>query len=99
MTGQQLWRYNIIYCIILFTPIQAEATKALMTGQQKEPESMADYVDEANIIYCIILFTPIQAEATKALMTGQQKEPETMADYVDEAMSLSYKKRLIGCNV
>ncbi|KAJ1476142.1 hypothetical protein T484DRAFT_1825953, partial [Baffinella frigidus] len=37
-----------------------------------------------------------QAESMKTLITGQQKDPESVSQYVDEAMSLSYKKRLIG---
>jgi hypothetical protein len=44
-------------------------------------------------------FAQQQAEATKALITGQQKEPESMSEYLDEAMSLSYKKRLIGFGI
>ena len=30
-----------------FAQQQAEATKALITGQQKEPESVSEYLDEA----------------------------------------------------
>lgn len=44
-------------------------------------------------------FAATQAEATKVLMTGQTKEPEGLSDYVEEAMSLSYKKRLIGFGI
>ncbi|EKX41792.1 hypothetical protein GUITHDRAFT_112211 [Guillardia theta CCMP2712] len=40
-----------------------------------------------------------QAESMKTLITGQQKEPETVSEYVDEAMTLSYKKRLIGFGI
>ena len=41
-------------------------------------------------------FAAQQAEQTKNLITGESKEPEGLQDYVEEAMTLSYKKRLVG---
>mmetsp|Transcript_4851 Transcript_4851/g.7130 ORF Transcript_4851/g.7130 Transcript_4851/m.7130 type:complete len:279 (+) Transcript_4851:160-996(+) len=81
------------------TKVQANQHVAALQGTASKLAQDAQNTVRASPIATVGSFAAQQAEATKTLMTGQQREPESMSDYVDEAMSLSYKKRLIGFGI